>query len=115
MERVEENKVFLEAIMSANITGRKALLKNTSDENLKTLVELCININSFPYTKTEQKDLKKVKPLLLALIKSKKIKLELVRKLFVKYNSVLPLIISTVLTKITEGAFCKFLNEGDKV
>lgn len=114
MERVEENKAFLETIMSANITARKSLIKTTTEENIKILVEVCVNINSFPYTKNEQKDLKKVKPLLLCLIKFKRVKLELVRKLFVKYNSVLPLIISTVLTKITEGAFCKFLNEGEK-
>jgi hypothetical protein len=113
MERVDENRDFLEQVMRLKTTARKNLIKKCSDENLKTLIEICLNLNSFPYNNHEIKDLKQAKSLLNQLIKKRKASLTSFRNLLITKHSVLPIIVSTILSKISEGAFCKLFNEND--
>jgi hypothetical protein len=111
MDRLEENRVFLEQLLHAATLVRKSLIKHCTDEQLKTIIEVVINLNSFPYRKTEIKELNKVKPLLNTLFKRRKASVKVFRSLILKYHNLLSIIISTILSKISEGSFCKFLSE----
>jgi len=112
MERLEEHKPFLEELMKSNLSKRKLLIRTCESDNIKAIIEVCINLNSFPYNKSELKELTACKALLTLLIRKRKSSIVEFRSILFKHQSVLPVIISTILTKIIEGSFCSFLNNG---
>ena len=111
MERFQSSRTFLENLMKTNTKIRKSSLKNCSDVELQSIIEAIINLNSFPFTKSEQKELKSVKILLIKLIKNRKKDLTFFRSLLIKNQSVLPLAISIVFSKIIEGSYCQLLRQ----
>jgi hypothetical protein len=108
MARVENNREFLTNFVISSSRSRSQLIKAASDEEVKSLFEVCYNINSFPFTKKESRLLFKYRSQLKSFIK-RKWKLKQLRAYFIKRQKLLGLVLSVVLSKIVDGTICSLL------
>lgn len=113
MERFERNKTFLDKIVESKSRQRNQLLSKATEDQLTSILEVCINIHTFSITKA---DLKKVKPCKVLITKLKRRKSwtkTSMKKLLIQYSKYLPSLISIVVSKVVEGTFCgMLLNDG---
>jgi len=100
-------------MQTESIQSRKKLVKKCDDDEVKSIIEACINLNSFPLSTVEKKDLRLVKKLLLELIKVRRKSLAVQRKLIVNHAKSLQLALSFIFAKVAEQEFCNLLQSID--
>lgn len=107
MSRVTENEIFLIGLAnSSNASERVNLLKTANESELLAVFEIVYNAIHNPKVRqliTEKKKSKNIydKLKLFKFPKSKReLKLERIRNLLIKFNSVLPSLLSVVLVSV---------------
>jgi len=108
MARFDVNRTFLESFCSRQDRQVKVIVKNCSEEQLKTIAELFLNLDSFVQTKQEKKQFKKSSKTLSSFFK-KKWSIKLLRKFFVKNSKLVSFLVITFLAKLIEGIICSEL------
>jgi hypothetical protein len=112
MERFEENKEFLNSLIYGPKGLRIRTIKSATTEELQSLVEVCINIRSFPTSRKENKELKPTFNYLRTILKRKTYDVDRVKDYFIKNLEYLSLWIKFVLAKVVELSICGLLNNG---
>jgi hypothetical protein len=102
MKRLKANQHFLHVLKNAKPKLRKSIVKECSDDALKTICEICINIlnGNLKISKETGYQLKKYKKLLRSLA-SPKVKLCAKRKTLVQRGgAILPIILGSLFTSV---------------
>lgn len=109
MKRLKANKHILQVLKNGNPQLRKALLKASSPEVIKTLCEISLNTlnGNNKITKYCKRKLKKYKKELRNLA-SPKLKLATKRKILIQKGGFLPVLIGSVLS----GLIGQLINQG---
>ena len=102
MDSLQEHTSFLKQVVELSPRRRKILIESASEEQLKVLAELFLNITQLSKTKMEQKRLSKLKTHIRYL--TNHLQLEDVRKYLIKNQKVVKLVAATVLGKLLGGA-----------
>lgn len=110
-QRFEENRDFLEKISKVSQRKIKVILKSCSEEEVKTIVELFINIDCFVQTNKEQKPFKRFRKIISKLLNKKWTRVT-VRKFLVKHSKLVSILVASFLAKLIEGLICSALNDG---
>lgn len=108
MARFEQNRVFLENFCNRQDRKIKQLLQNASEEEVKTVSELFINIDSFVVTRQEKSRLKKFKKIICSFLKKRWTVVQL-KKFFIKHSRLVSIVVVTFLAKFVEGIICQDL------
>lgn len=106
MGKILDNEAFLVSLSNATPLERDNLLRNAEPEQLISLFEILYNVKYNPEMKQFISDSKKSK-LLLRNIKCFKIpkskrefKIEQIRKILLKLNKIIPIVLSCILTNV---------------
>lgn len=100
MHRIKENKEFLEALVkTTSSTERKKIIKKASDEHLKCLIEIILNLN-LVLDDEDKSSFRKQLTALKAVIKSKKLCLQAAKKILIKIHPILFTILAHILLRI---------------
>ena len=108
MARIGENLTFLKSIPGAN--GKKLILANSSDEELKTLVELIHNLH---LVSTEKLTIKKAKVFSQYLKNKRKLKRSYLIKFFVQRQKELAGVVSCFILRGIEEGLLNYFSEND--
>jgi hypothetical protein len=102
MERIQQNKSFLDNLLKEKGNRLRSLLSRSSEENIKCIVELVINSKHFKFTGKEKRNLTRSKSL-LKYFKSKRIlKQKILRRHLIKNLKQVKIFVSLVLPKAYE-------------
>jgi hypothetical protein len=112
MERFEANKEFLNSLIIGPKGLRIRTLKSATTEELRSLVEVCINIKSFPINRKESKELKPTFKYLRGILRRRTYDMDRVKDYFINQLDNLSIWIKFVLTKIVKLSICGLLNNG---
>jgi len=99
MERIEKNRTFIQSLVHTGPKKRKKNLKQATDDEIKSLVEILYNLRELPLTKNETKTLKPYSKQFKKFFKARW-GIEKFKKYFIDHNQILPLVISIVLCKL---------------
>jgi hypothetical protein len=104
MDRIRLNQTFLSSLISSNKTKFKNLMQNSSEENIKSVVEIIVNSHRIS---KKSKKLRKSLHLTNYFRRKKYLNKLLVTKYLVKKEPVVKDLISSVLTEMIEKSlFC---------
>lgn len=102
MKRLIANKHMLHVFKNCKPSVRKAILKSSSVEFIKTLCEICLNVlnGNLKISEKLKKKLKFYKNILRSVV-SRKFNLKAKRKIFIQRGGAfLPLLISVLLSSV---------------
>lgn len=108
MARYERNRVFLESFCNRQDRKIKQVLQNANQEEIKTVSELFINIDSFVVTEKDRSKFKKFKKIICAFLK-KRWTIPQLKKFFIKHSRLVSIIVVSFLAKFVEGVVCQDL------
>lgn len=109
MARIETHKEFLETFCNISDKKVKIIIKNCSEDQVKTLVELFLNLDRFIETREDKKKINKFRKVISSLL-AKKLSLLAIKRFLYKNSKLVSIIVVTFLTKFVEGILCATLN-----
>ena len=104
MHRIKENKSFLSALVETKQPSiKKRILKNASDENIKCLIEILLNIDTI-LSNAEKKSYKRHIGAFKSILKKKKISIKLIKTILLKIHPLLFAVLGKILFRLIQLA-----------
>jgi hypothetical protein len=109
MARIETNKEFLRKI--AEETKSEYMLSRATDEEIKVIFEILINLKLIDWLPNEERLIRRSKLITNQIAKSKrKWTVKSLKKLFLKHYKTIVFVLRLLLDKLVDESICAILN-----
>jgi hypothetical protein len=111
MERFERNKDFLNSLIKGTKIKKINIVMNASEDELRSVIEVALNVRSLPSSTKENKLLSPTIKY-LRLFRKTRWTVGLAKKLIIRNLDSLKIWLKFVLAKVIELSVCGLLNNG---
>jgi hypothetical protein len=104
MDRISSSSEFLKTLVTSKISRRVYILKHCTEDQLKVLVECVVNLRYFKLQNSHKGLFNLIKPLRSYFSKNRTLRVERIRNIFKRHNTILKKLLSVLLLKLSQEA-----------